>query len=261
MALAGRLDFNPVTDTLTTADGEEVQLDEPVGDHPPRGRLRPRRGHLRGPARRQLRRRGGGVAHVRPPPAARALPALGRQRLRRAAAPAQGPRQVHHRPHLHGRPVAQVPRPPREHLGQPVRRRDQRLHRRPTAPARTRSTARPGPIPDIASTYTRPGMSWVAVGDENYGEGSVPRARRHGAPLPRRQGDPRPQLRPHPRDQPQEAGRAARSPSPTRPSTTRSRRTTSCRSSAWPTSRPASPCTCEIVKPDGTTVAFEGSTP
>jgi aconitate hydratase len=31
MALAGRLDFNPVTDTLTGKDGEPVKLDEPVG--------------------------------------------------------------------------------------------------------------------------------------------------------------------------------------------------------------------------------------
>jgi len=31
LALAGRLDFNPATDTLTTDDGEEVLLDEPVG--------------------------------------------------------------------------------------------------------------------------------------------------------------------------------------------------------------------------------------
>ncbi len=31
MALAGRLDFDPRTDTLTNDDGEEVRLDEPVG--------------------------------------------------------------------------------------------------------------------------------------------------------------------------------------------------------------------------------------
>ncbi|CAN5268607.1 aconitate hydratase [soil metagenome] len=31
LALAGHLDFNPATDTLTTDDGEEVLLDEPVG--------------------------------------------------------------------------------------------------------------------------------------------------------------------------------------------------------------------------------------
>lgn len=38
MALAGRLDFDPRTDTLTNDDGEEVRLDEPVGiDLPPQG--------------------------------------------------------------------------------------------------------------------------------------------------------------------------------------------------------------------------------
>lgn len=31
LALAGRLDFNPATDVLTTDDGEEIRLDEPVG--------------------------------------------------------------------------------------------------------------------------------------------------------------------------------------------------------------------------------------
>jgi aconitate hydratase len=35
MALAGTLDFDPVTDTLTTASGEEVQLAEPVGEELP----------------------------------------------------------------------------------------------------------------------------------------------------------------------------------------------------------------------------------
>ncbi|RYM34637.1 aconitate hydratase [Brumimicrobium glaciale] len=31
MAIAGRLDFNPLTDTLTNADGEEIKLDPPTG--------------------------------------------------------------------------------------------------------------------------------------------------------------------------------------------------------------------------------------
>src|SRR3954454_6993276 len=31
LALAGRLDFNPATDTLTNDAGEAVKLDEPVG--------------------------------------------------------------------------------------------------------------------------------------------------------------------------------------------------------------------------------------
>ena len=38
LAIAGRLDFNPATDSLTDADGHSVRLDEPVGDvFPPRG--------------------------------------------------------------------------------------------------------------------------------------------------------------------------------------------------------------------------------
>lgn len=38
MALSGRLDFDPRTDTLTNDDGEEVRLSEPVGiDLPPQG--------------------------------------------------------------------------------------------------------------------------------------------------------------------------------------------------------------------------------
>ena len=38
IAISGRLDFNPATDTLVNADGEEVMLDEPTGyELPPKG--------------------------------------------------------------------------------------------------------------------------------------------------------------------------------------------------------------------------------
>jgi aconitate hydratase len=38
LAISGRLDFNPLTDTLTNRDGEEVKLDEPTGfELPPKG--------------------------------------------------------------------------------------------------------------------------------------------------------------------------------------------------------------------------------
>jgi len=38
LALSGRLDFNPATDTLTAKDGRQVMLDPPVGDvFPPKG--------------------------------------------------------------------------------------------------------------------------------------------------------------------------------------------------------------------------------
>lgn len=35
IALAGRLDFNPITDTITNRDGEEVKLEEPTGEELP----------------------------------------------------------------------------------------------------------------------------------------------------------------------------------------------------------------------------------
>ncbi len=35
IAISGRLDFNPLTDTLTNANGEQVKLDAPVGDELP----------------------------------------------------------------------------------------------------------------------------------------------------------------------------------------------------------------------------------
>src|SRR5690606_16106287 len=38
IAISGRLDFNPMTDTLINEDGEEVRLDEPAGiELPPQG--------------------------------------------------------------------------------------------------------------------------------------------------------------------------------------------------------------------------------
>lgn len=35
MAVTGRLDFNPLTDTLTGADGKQFKLDAPYGDELP----------------------------------------------------------------------------------------------------------------------------------------------------------------------------------------------------------------------------------
>ena len=39
LALAGRLDFDPTTDTLTAPDGTEVRLDPPVGEVLPEPRV------------------------------------------------------------------------------------------------------------------------------------------------------------------------------------------------------------------------------
>ena len=55
---------------------------------------------------------------------------VGRQRLRRSRRSCvKAHREVHHRPHLDGRPVAHVPRAPREHQREPVPRCGQRVHR------------------------------------------------------------------------------------------------------------------------------------
>ena len=62
LALAGTLDFDPLTDTLTNADGEQVRLDPPVGEDLPRQGFDPGETGFLAPPDRRLRRRGRGVA-------------------------------------------------------------------------------------------------------------------------------------------------------------------------------------------------------
>ena len=64
-------------------------------------------------------------------------------------------------------------------------------------------------ISSVAVHYRDSGLRWVVVGDDNYGEGQQPRARRIVAQALGRRGHNRAQLRPHPRDQPEEAGAVA----------------------------------------------------
>jgi aconitate hydratase len=81
-------------------------------------------------------------------------------------------------------PVAQVPRAPREHLGQPVRSGRQRLHRR-GGQGKDITDGETRPYPEIAMRYHEAGIRWVAIGDRNYGEGS---SREHAAMEPRFRG-------------------------------------------------------------------------
>jgi aconitate hydratase len=93
----------------------------------------------------------------------------------------------------------------------------------------------------IARHYKAEKLRWVAVGDENYGEGS---SREHAAMSPRLLGA-RPcscVVRAHPRDQPEEAGRAAARRSRTRPTTTASPRAIASASSGSRISRRACRC-------------------
>ncbi len=117
LALAGTLDFDPTTDTLTNADGDEVRLEPPVGEVLPAQGFDPGEITLRGAAddgrgvvEVVVRRRRTACSCSRP-----FEPWDGKDYLGAAGAH-EGPGQVHHRPHLGGRHVAEVPRPPREHL-------------------------------------------------------------------------------------------------------------------------------------------------
>ena len=127
----GRLSFNPLTDAIKTADGEAFKLDppQPAPDLPPTGSCATPRATSR-------RRRTAAASRSRSTPDSERLQLLepfaawDGEDFDGAAAAAQGQGQVHDRPHLAGRPVAALPRPPGQHLGQHVHRRDQRLHRR-----------------------------------------------------------------------------------------------------------------------------------
>ena len=145
LALAGRLDFDPTADTLTAADGSEVLLDPPVGEVLPAKGYDPGIDTFTPPPEDGSERRSRGQPDERPAAAARAVPGVGRGGLRRPAGADEGAGQVHDRPHLGGRAVAEVPRPSREHLRQSLPRCRQRLHRgdrRGQGPDRRRRPAR-----------------------------------------------------------------------------------------------------------------------
>ena len=96
----------------------------------PAGRLRARRGGLRGAGGGRGAGPGRRAAGQRAAPAAPALPALGREGLRPPADPRQDQGQDDDRPHLAGGRVAPLSRPPRQDQRQHVPRRAQRVHRR-----------------------------------------------------------------------------------------------------------------------------------
>ena len=97
LGLGGRLSFNPLTDTLTGADGREFKLDppKPAPEVPPQGFDPGQSGYVDPPES------GEDVAVVVDPreqPASNpgSLARLGRQRLRRRSGAVKGPGQMHH---------------------------------------------------------------------------------------------------------------------------------------------------------------------
>jgi aconitate hydratase len=184
------LDFNPLTDSSSANDGSRSSSIPPDGAScPPKGFVARRTTRA---TRRALAGRRRAVGGRRSIPKSERLQllepfaALGRQGLT-GLAPDQGQGQVHDGPHLDGRPLAQVPRPPRQHLRQHVHRRDQRVQRRGRHKVKNQLTGEKGQcLPGHRPRLQGRGRRWVVVGDENYGEGSSPRARRDGAAPPGR---------------------------------------------------------------------------
>jgi aconitate hydratase len=184
MALAGRLDFNPVTDTLTTESGEQVKLDEPVGITLPEAGFDP------------------GQDTFTPPPADRSgievkvSPTSDRLQLLTAFEPWDGQDYVE-LPLL----LKALGKCTTDHISMAGPWLKYRGHLENISGnlflgvinAFTESdgfgkdpldgeTKR---FPEIAKHLHEAGVSWVAVGDENYGEGS---SREHAAMEPRFRG-------------------------------------------------------------------------
>jgi len=184
MALAGRLDFNPVTDTLTAPSGEQVKLDEPVGITLPELGFDP------------------GVDTFTPPPTDRSgievkvSPTSDRLQLLTAFEPWDGQDYVE-LPLL----LKALGKCTTDHISMAGPWLKYRGHLENISGnlflgvinAFTESDGfGKDPIdgetkrfPEIAKHLHEAGVSWVAVGDENYGEGS---SREHAAMEPRFRG-------------------------------------------------------------------------
>ena len=187
LALAGRVDFDPLTETLPNADGDEVRLSEPIGVELPPDGFDPRGGRIR---RSPRRRDGRADITVVISPHSRRLQELkpfeawdGRDYenlpvLVKAAGKcttdhisAAGPwlRYRGHLENISGNLFAGAVNAFGGAVGEGKDQTDGQVR----------------PYPEIAERYHTAGWSWVAVGDANYGEGS---SREHAAMEPRFRG-------------------------------------------------------------------------
>jgi aconitate hydratase len=184
LALAGRLDFNPATDTITAPDGTEVRLDAPVGEILPKRGYDPGENTYTAPPADPS-----GVSVVVDPSSDRLqllepFPAwdgqdyMGLPILMKAQGKcttdhisAAGP-WLKYRGHLEnisGNLFIGAVNAFTDAVGEGIDITD----------GATRS------YPDIAKRYSETGIGWCAIGDRNYGEGS---SREHAAMEPRFRG-------------------------------------------------------------------------
>ncbi len=183
--LAGRLDFNPMADALTTADGEEVRLapPRPAPDLPADGFVFAEEGYQEPPADRStvavvVQERSERLALLAPFAPWREADFQGLDLLVKV----QGKCTTDH---------ISMAGPWLKYRGHLDRISDNMLlggvnaFDGETGQTRSPLTGEVGRVPDVARSLKAAGRHWVIVGDDNYGEGS---SREHAAMSPRHLG-------------------------------------------------------------------------
>jgi len=181
IAIAGRLDFNPLTDTLTNDKGEQVKLDEPTGfELPPKGFDVEDNGY-------QAPAEDGSYVEVVVAPDSNRLQLLepfapwdgtdlkGMKLLIKAFGKCTtdhismaGP-WLKYRGHL-------------DNISNNLLIGAVNAYNKETDKVKNQLTGEYGPVPATARAYKAAGIGSVVIGDENYGEGS---SREHAAMEPR----------------------------------------------------------------------------
>lgn len=183
LAISGRLDFNPLTDTLINKDGEEVKFDEPTGfELPPKGFEVDDPGYV-------APDEDGSKVEVKVSPDSKRLQLLtpfkpigdhieGAKLLIKALGKCTtdhismaGP-WLRFRGHL-------------DNISNNMLIGAVNAFNKETNKVKNQLTGEYGPVPDTARAYKKAGIYSVVVGDHNYGEGS---SREHAAMEPRHLG-------------------------------------------------------------------------
>lgn len=184
LSLAGRLDFNPLTDSLTGADGKKFKLDSPYGDE------LPARGFDPGQDTYQAPPADGSAVRVDVSPTSNRLQLLEpfdkwdgkdltdmtvlikvKGKCTTDHISAAGP-WLKYRGHL-------------DNISNNMFIGATNSENNEMNKIKNQLTGEWGGVPDVARVYKAKGIRWVAVGDENYGEGS---SREHAALEPRHLG-------------------------------------------------------------------------
>ena len=257
LALAGRLDFNPATDSLTTLDGEQVKLDEPVGITLPEAGFDPGQNTFTAPPE------DGSAVDVKVSPTSERLQlltafepwdgqdfvelpillkALGKCTTDHISMAGPWLKYRGHLENISGNLFLGVINAFTEADGFGKDPLDGETKR----------------FPEIAKHLGEAGVGWVAVGDENYGEGS---SREHAAMEPRFRGAKVILVRSFARIHETNLKKQGVLPLTFADPATYDQIGEDDKLSFLGLAElePGKPVRCEIVKPDGTTVEFEAN--